>query len=62
MESVAKPATTKEGSAKQAAIVVGVLALGWFAIQVAFIPLFNKVRGGGSDKKDDDVNAFTPDT
>ncbi|KMT06005.1 hypothetical protein BVRB_7g163360 [Beta vulgaris subsp. vulgaris] len=59
-------ARTREGSLKQAAIVMSALAFGWLAIELAFKPWLDKARAA-LDKSDPaydpDINdAVSPDT
>ncbi|KAK8498919.1 hypothetical protein V6N13_045913 [Hibiscus sabdariffa] len=57
----------KSSPVKQAVVVVGALALGWMAIQMAFKPLFDKVRAAWDkthpdpDLDPDDVAAARKD-
>ncbi|KAE8720763.1 6.7 kDa chloroplast outer envelope membrane protein [Hibiscus syriacus] len=45
----------KSSSVKQAAVVVGALAFGWMAIEMAFKPLLDKARAA-MDKTDPDCD------
>ncbi|XP_021771342.1 outer envelope membrane protein 7-like [Chenopodium quinoa] len=57
--------STRNGSLKQAAIVMGALAFGWLTIELAFKPWLDKARAA-IDKSDpahdpDDDDVVSPD-
>ncbi|KAL2944955.1 Outer envelope membrane protein 7 [Bienertia sinuspersici] len=61
-----KKAATKQGSLKEAAIVMSALAFGWLAIELAFKPWLDKARStlnnSDPDHDPDEDDVVLPDT